>query len=219
MSPERYQRLQQCLRKRQLDLTVVMENVHKSHNFAAIVRSCDAVGVHTVHAVTDTGDIGYHHQTSAGANKWVRVASTDNIQRPLRELRQQGFQLLAAHVRTESIDFREVDYTQPTAIIMGSELYGISEYTESEVDQCIMIPMQGMVESFNVSVATALILYEAQRQREQSGHYLKAQLQGQAYADTLFEWCYPDIAEQYQKQGKPYPKLDEDGYLLPISHC
>lgn len=214
MTPQRYLRLRQCLLRRQLDLTVAMENVHKPHNFAAIVRSCDAVGVHRVHAVTHDGDISRHHDTAAGANKWVRVETHSNIDTPLRHFRNGRFQILAAHVRPGSIDFRDIDYCRPTAIIMGSELEGISANAAAAADSWIHIPMQGMVESFNVSVATALILYEAQRQRERAGLYDRPQIHGEQLRDTLFEWCYPKVADYCRRHGFSYPELDEQGNLV-----
>lgn len=213
MSPQRYRRLRQCLMRRQLDLTVLMENVHKPHNFSAIVRSCDAVGIHRVHAVTESGDISRHHDTAAGAQKWVNIETYNTIEKPLALFRDRGFQVLAAHVRDESVDFRRIDYTRPTAVIMGSELDGISDTAAAAADRWIYIPMQGMVESFNVSVATALILYEAERQREAAGLYDEPQLTGEPFERTLFEWCYPRIADYCRRRGVAYPELDEEGFI------
>lgn len=213
MSPERYARLKQTLDNRQLDLTVVMENVHKPHNFAAIVRSCEAVGVAQAHAMVREGHMSKHAHTSAGSSKWVKVDSYNNIDEPFDKLRGQGYQLLTAHLDDNAVDFREIDYTQPTAIVMGSELHGISDHAAKIADQSIVIPMMGLTESLNVSVATALILFEAQRQRQAAGMYGKSQIDPETYANTLFEWCYPVIAKHCREKGRPYPKLDEDGYL------
>ncbi len=215
MTPERFARLKQTLNNRQTDLTVVMENVHKPHNFAAIVRSCEAVGVPVAHAMHREGKLTNHAHTSAGSNKWVEVKSYTNMDEPLTHLRAQGYQLLTAHLDASAVDFRNIDYTQPTAIIMGSELHGISEHTAALADQSIVIPMMGLTESLNVSVATALILFEAQRQRQAAGMYGRSQLPADQYEKTLFEWCYPDIAAHCRKQGIPYPTLDEEGYLPP----
>jgi len=213
MSPERYQRLKQTLDHRQLDLTVVMENVHKPHNFAAIVRSCEAVGVAQAHAMVRDGRMSKHIHTSAGSSKWVNVDSYNDIDEPFNKLRTQGYQLLTAHLDDSAVDFREVDYTKPTAIVMGSELHGISDHAAKMADQSIVIPMMGLTESLNVSVATALILFEAQRQRQAAGMYNKCQIDPNTYAKTLFEWCYPVIAKHCNEKGLPYPELDEDGYL------
>lgn len=215
MSPERFARIKDTLNKRQLDLTVVMEQVHKSHNFAAIVRSCEAVGVATAHASTPEGELAKHIHTAAGSSKWVDVHVHEHINTPLNTLREQGYQLLAAHLDDNAVDFRTIDYTQPTAIVMGSELHGISDPTAQAVDQSIIIPMMGLTESLNVSVATALILFEAQRQRQNAGRYDKSQWPEADYKKKLFEWCYPDIAQHCQARNLPYPELDDEGYLPP----
>ncbi len=214
MTPERFRKLKACLLRRQLTLTVLMENVHKSRNFAAIIRSCDAVGISNAHATTETGHLPKHHMTAAGAHKWVNVHSYSNISVPLQKLRKKGFRILAAHVNKNSIDFRDANYTQPTAVVMGSELNGISEETALSADQCLKIPMQGLVESFNVSVAAALILYEAQRQREKAGMYEVPQISDAELRETLFLWSYPAIANYCQKHSLSYPELDEDGYII-----
>lgn len=215
MSPERYQKFKQVLAQRQLDLTVVMENIHKPHNFSAMLRSCDAVGIHRAHAVTETGDITKHHHTSSGASKWIEIETHSQIETCLQTLKQQGFQCLAAGVSGDCKDFRAVDYTQPTAIIMGSELFGLSETAKSLADQLIQIPMIGQTVSLNVSVATALILYEAQRQR--ASQQQPSQLDKSSQEKLLFEWCYPAIAEKCRANNLPYPTLDENGYLTPQS--
>ncbi|MGM0563340.1 MAG: tRNA (guanosine(18)-2'-O)-methyltransferase TrmH [Pseudomonadota bacterium] len=214
MSPERHQRFVDTLNRRQTDLTVVMENVHKPHNFSAIVRSCEAVGVHRAHAVYPEGGIGRNAGTTVGAHKWVEVATHQNIDEPCRDLKKQGFQLLTAHLDDSAVDFRQVDYTRPTAIIMGSELHGISERAAELADHSIVIPMLGLTESLNVSVATALILFEAQRQRQLAGLYDTPQLDGETRRRLLFEWSYPDIARRCRERNETYPMLDEQGYLM-----
>lgn len=212
MSPERYQRFQETLNRRQTSLTVVMENVHKPHNFSAIVRSCEAVGVHRAHAVYPE-NISKHRGTTVGAHKWVEVETHSTIDEPFEQLRNQGFQLLTAHLDDSAVDFREVDYTKPTAIVMGSELVGISDHAAELADHSIIIPMLGLTESLNVSVATALILFEAQRQRMAAGLYNTPQLDDATRKQLLFEWSYPDIAKHCQKKGIAYPDLDEEGYI------
>jgi len=191
-----------------------MENIHKPRNFAAIIRSCDAVGIHTAHAVTHTGDISYHHHTSSGAQKWVDIRCYKDTHQPLELLKNQGYQILAADIGNHCRHYRDVDYMQPTAIIIGSELNGLSSAAHDLTDYHITIPMQGLVASLNVSVATALILFEAQAQRLSTGQYDKQQLDQACFENTLFEWCYPDIANSYKCENKPYPKLDENGFLI-----
>lgn len=178
MTPEREKRIRDVLDRRQPDLTVVMDRVHKPHNLAAIARSCDAVGIAELNAVPLPGNATRLHRDKAasGAGKWLPMRKHADIGAAYRYLRQQGMRIYVAHECREAIDFRAVDYTRPTAIAVGAELDGVSEEAVAGADGALAIPMQGMTRSLNVSVATAVILYEAQRQREAAGFYDRARL-------------------------------------------
>ncbi len=148
-----------------------MERVHKPHNVAAVLRTCDAVGVMRAHAVPGSEGIPKLNHTSQGAQRWVELIRHPDTTSGLTHLRSSGFRLYAAHFSDRAVDFREPDYSGPTAIIMGTEKFGVSDEALALVDQQITIPMVGMTQSLNVSVATALVLYEAQRQRQAAGMY------------------------------------------------
>jgi tRNA (guanosine-2'-O-)-methyltransferase len=111
------------------------------------------------------------------------------------------------------VDFRQFDFTQKLALVFGSELEGVSDEAVAQADGNIIIPMLGMVQSLNVSVASALMLYEAQRQRELARMYEHAKIDQNTRDTILFEWFYPDVARYCHKHGLPYPQLDEDGYM------
>ncbi len=211
MTPARFKKIKQILRARQTDLTVVMDWVHKPHNFNAIIRSCDAVGVLEAHYIPVEDGYRPLTNTAKGSQKYVTAHKHDDFIAVASHLKKQGHQLLVAHLSDQAVDYRAIDYTQPTAIVMGAELDGVSQATADAVDQHIIIPMLGMVESLNVSVACALILYEAQRQRESAGMYENCSLDKKTYDQILFEWCWPKIADLCKKTGKPYPLLDEHG--------
>jgi tRNA (guanosine-2'-O-)-methyltransferase len=211
MNPERFSKLTTALRQRQPDLTVLMERVHKSHNLSAILRNCDSVGVLEVHAVPPPEGLDIHGHTSAGTSKWVKVIRHGATRNAVAELKGRGFRVLAAHPGPDATDFRAVDYTRPTAIMMGAELLGLSEEGISLADELVVIPMVGMVHSFNVSVAAALLLFEAFRQRQAAGMYDASRLDSTEYAQILFEWAYPRVARLYRERGIPYPALSPDG--------
>lgn len=215
MTPERYALLQACLDRRQPDLTVLTDNVHKPHNLSAIVRTCDAVGIFQAHAISADGSVGRHKKTAGGSNRWVDLKVHPSLGGAAAELRSAGHQILAAHLSDSAEDFRAVDYTVPTAILMGSELEGVSAEAAALADRHIVIPMAGMVESLNVSVAAAVILFEAQRQRQAAGLYARSRLPAELRQRTLFEWAYPRVARLCRRRGEPYPPLDADGYLIP----
>lgn len=214
MTPERFARIKAVLARRQPDLTVLMENVHKPHNLSAILRSCDAVGVLEAHAVAETPEVAKHHQTAGGSSRWLRIRSHADIRSAVATLRNRGMQVLAAHFSPRAVDFREVDYTRPSAILLGAELTGVSADAARLADGHVLIPMLGHVASLNVSVAAAVILYEAQRQRAAAGLYERCRLATADYQQLLFEWCYPEVAALCRRQNRPYPGLDEQGYLL-----
>ncbi|WP_281222586.1 tRNA (guanosine(18)-2'-O)-methyltransferase TrmH [Photobacterium sanguinicancri] len=216
MTPDRYQRIQSVLATRQIDLTVCMEEVHKPNNVSAIVRTADAVGIHKVHAVWPDDKMRMLSHTSAGARNWVELETHDTMVDAVQHLKSQGMQVLATNLSDTAIDFREVDYTKPTAIILGGEKNGITQEALNLADQDIIIPMVGMVQSLNVSVASALILYEAQRQRQNAGMYdqVTTQLPDEVVHRILFERGHPVLAKVARRKGLPYPSLDNEGQIV-----
>ncbi len=213
-TPERLARLKAVLDRRQPDLTVLMENVSKPHNFSAILRTADAVGIYEAHAVHPTGGVPTHHDTAGGAAKWVYLRVHPDAETAIAHLKRRGFQVLATRLSEDARDYRAFDYTRPTAVLLGSEKWGVSEAAAELADAEIVIPMMGMVQSLNVSVAAAVILFEAQRQRLAAGMYDRVRLDPETYARTLFEWAYPELAARLRAEGKPYPRLDERGRIL-----
>ncbi|SMF38965.1 tRNA (guanosine-2'-O-)-methyltransferase [Alteromonadaceae bacterium Bs31] len=217
MTPERYQKITQVLAMRQPDLTVVTDEVHKGRNISAIVRTCDAVGVDQVHCVTPIDGFQTYGGTSASAEKWVNLVHYPRVEEPLVKLKAQGFQLIAANLSAKAIDYRNVDYTRPTALVLGAEIKGVSAEACLHVDAEVVVPMVGMVESFNVSVACALILMEAQGQRERAGMYQQCRLSEAVYKKRFMHWAHPIIAEYCDKHGLEYPEVREDGEIIELS--
>jgi tRNA (guanosine-2'-O-)-methyltransferase len=214
MTPERLDRINTMLDTRQPDLTVCMEGVHKTHNLAAVVRTCDAVGVSDVHAIWKSEEAEVRGGSAAGSQNWIDVHSYTNTADAIATLKAQGMQVLVTNLSDNAVDFREIDYTKPTAIILGQEKFGASEEALALADQDIIIPMVGMVQSLNVSVACSVVLYEAQRQRNAAGMYNTPSLNEERRQRTLFEGGHPIFAEACQRKGLPYPKIDADGQIV-----
>jgi len=215
MTPERFERLKGALRRRQPDLTVVMDRVSKSHNFSAVLRNCDAAGVLEAHFVRPRRSaLPLHYSSSAGTKKWVSVRRHADVRSAVGHLRDRGFTVLAAHPSGRSVDFREVDYTRPTALMMGTERHGLTDESLGLADEHVEVPMMGLARSLNVSVATSLILFEAVRQRQAAGMYEQSRLSPEAFERKLFEWAYPAIARARRREGRPYPGLSADGELI-----
>ena len=218
MTPERFSKLRTALARRQPDLTVLMENVHKPHNLSAIVRSCDAVGVLEAHAVVWAKSFDIGHTTSASAGQWVPLVRHADFAAAAQVLKQRGFRLVAAHLSPRAVDFRDLDFTVPTAIVLGQEKYGLTESALGLIDAEAVIPMQGLVASLNVSVAAAVMLFEAQRQRQLAGLYDHSRLSPEVSQRLLFEWSYPEVAAFCRKRDLAYPALDAEGIIVgPIA--
>jgi tRNA (guanosine-2'-O-)-methyltransferase len=213
MIPRRYERLKEVLSKRQPDLTVITEDVHKPHNLSAIIRTCDSVGILEVHAVNSNSTIPTYSPVAKGSEKWVNLRTHSNLENAIAQLQRKKFKIYAAHLSDKAVDYRSIDYTKPTAILMGSERKGVSLSAKDLVDGHIIIPMLGMVESLNVSVAAAVILFEAQRQRLAAGMYDRVNLDREIFERVIFEWGYPELAAMYRSQGKSYPSLNENGSI------
>jgi len=185
----RIEKMRRVLCNRQPDLTVVCENIHDPHNVSAILRTCDAVGVspiHLLYTVEAFPELG--KKSSGSAVKWVDVIRHETYQGCRSYLKSMGFVIYATCVGETSMSIYEIDWTRPSAIIVGNEHRGVSDEAIAMADEVIRIPMFGMVESLNVSVATAVILYEACRQRIERGLYLRADVDLSGIEEKLAEW-------------------------------
>ncbi len=213
-TPKRFHRIRAVLDRRQPDLTVLLEDVQVPRNLAAVLRSCDAVGVLEAHAVWPGGRLKISRPASGGNRKWLPVHKHRTLAAALEHLKSQGMRILAAHPTADAVPFREVDFTLPTALLLGNEDDGLTPEALAGADAVVTIPMEGMGTSLNVSVAAALLLFEAQRQRRAAGFYDAPRLAPETYARLLFEWTYPTLAAQCRKRGMPYPPLGPDGEIL-----
>jgi tRNA (guanosine-2'-O-)-methyltransferase len=209
MTPERKQKLISTLERRQPDLHLITDQVHKPRNLAALIRNCDAVGILYAHTVTPK--IGYDFSgTAKGSDRWVKTIHHDRCEDAIQQVRSQGMRVYAAHFSDRAIDYRNVDYTLPCAILMGSEKDGVSQAGADLADEHILIPMMGMVSSLNVSTAAGIIMVEAQNQRLKAGLYEESRLSALEYQDTLFEWSVPEMVDFCHKKGLAYPPLNDD---------
>lgn len=215
MNKQRLAKIRAMLARRQPDLTICLEQVDKQHNLSAIIRTADAVGIHEIHAIWPSTRIRTLTSSSAGSKNWVQVTTHSDIVQAISQIKAQNMQVLAAHLTDNALDFRQVDYTRPTCILMGQEKQGVTPQAMALADQAILIPMLGMVPSLNVSVAAALILYEAQRQRQHAGGYAShvSRLPLQQQQRLLFEGGYPVLARVAQRKGLPYPHINQHGEI------
>jgi len=214
MSPERFARINHMLDNRQPDLTLCLDKVHKTNNIAAVIRTADAIGIHEIHAVWPEIEMRVSGNTASGSQQWVKSKAHHHMDDAIAEFRRQDMQILATNFSDSAIDFRDIDYTRPTAIILGNERDGVSPEGIASADQHVIIPMIGMVQSLNVSVAAALIMYEAQRQREAAGMYGTRKLNEQYCQIKLFEQGHPIYAKACRRKQIPYPAIDANGQIV-----
>ena len=187
---ERMARLSEVLRRRQPDLRVVMENIHDPHNVSAMLRSCDAVGVlrvHLVYTVETFPDIG--EKSSASARKWVDRVQHRSMEECYARLRSEGCAIYATRLDGGARSLYDLDLTKPSAFVFGNEHRGVSEEAASGADAAVMIPMLGMIQSLNVSVACAVSLFEAARQRLRSGGYDTSKIGDEEFSRLLKAWA------------------------------
>ncbi len=187
---KRLEKITRVIKSRQQSLTVVMENIHDPHNVSAIFRTCDAVGIPKVNLVYNLESfprIG--KKTSASAFKWVDKEKFNSIEECYGELRKNGFKIFASSLSDKSKNLYELDMTQKAAIVVGNEHRGVSETASALANEVFLIPQFGMVQSLNVSVATAVILYDAMRQRWEKGMYNKSELDEKILEQMIDKWC------------------------------
>ncbi len=188
MTPEREQRLKEVLNKRQNDLSVVLENVFDPHNISAVMRTCDAVGIQDIHVLNTK--IGRHKKwgarSSSSAAKWLRIHQYTDALSCFTELRKTFPLILTTHLSSSAVSLYEINFTHPVALVFGNEHDGVSEEIRSMADGNFIIPQVGMIRSLNISVACAVSLYEAFRQKQASGHYNHIKMPEKEY-QTLWE--------------------------------
>ncbi|MBX9733640.1 MAG: RNA methyltransferase [Chitinophagaceae bacterium] len=193
MTPERLSRIQAVLQFRQGNLAVVMENVQDPHNIAAVMRTCDAVGIQDIYVLNTK--IPRHKKfgakSSSSAQKWLSIHQYDSLPECVASLKEKYDKLYCTHLNADAIPLHDMDFTQSMALVFGNEHEGVSEEMRACCDGNFIIPQLGMIQSLNISVACAITIYEAFRQKKNAGHYDK----GFTYPNMESlqkEWLSPD---------------------------
>lgn len=195
MTPERQERINYVLNHRQPDLVVVMENVHDPHNIAAVMRTCDSVGVQEIFVLNT--QIAPHKKfgkkSSASAAGWLTIHHFENTQACVDALKERGLKILATHLSSDAISLYDAPLADPVALVFGNEHAGVTEELLQYCDGNFIIPQVGMVKSLNISVACAVSLYEAYRQRLVKGCYNgECRLAPPQKAELISRWGLED---------------------------
>jgi tRNA (guanosine-2'-O-)-methyltransferase len=190
MTEERFNKITSVLSHRQNDLTVVLENVFDPHNISAVMRTCDAVGIQEIYILNTKIPLHkkWGKRSSSSALKWLTIHQFDNLSVCMNTIRSQYDFVLTTHLSHDAVSLYELDLTKKTALVFGNEHSGLSDEIRALADGNFMIPQTGMIRSLNISVACAVTLYEAYRQKGKAGHYQKQKLSEQQYENLFNQW-------------------------------
>lgn len=202
MTPERHERLTAVLNKRQPDLTVVLENVFDPHNISAVMRTCDAVGIQEIFILNTK--IPRHKKfgakSSSSAAKWLTIRQFADADECFRELRKSYRKIYTTHLAADAVGLYQLDLTEPVALVFGNEHSGVSDEIIAMADGNFIIPQVGIIKSLNISVACAVTLYEAFRQKSVAGHYDQPKLEREQLKLLRDNWGFLDEQENNHNQ-------------------
>jgi tRNA (guanosine-2'-O-)-methyltransferase len=194
MTPERYNRMLSVIKNRQTNLTVVMENVNDPHNISAVMRTCDAVGIQDLYILNTK--IAKHDyfgvKSSSSAAKWLTVHQFTDAKECFEALRKNYNKIYTTHLSTDAVSLYDIDYTDSVALVFGNEHDGVSEETIAMADGNFIIPQLGFIQSLNISVACAVSIYEAHRQKFAAGHYNEQSMTKERQDALLRDWGVED---------------------------
>ncbi|WP_153796662.1 TrmH family RNA methyltransferase [Foetidibacter luteolus] len=194
MTPQRESRINQVLAARQNNITLVMENIEDPRNIAAVMRTCDSVGIQHLYIVNygQPHRKKWKYKSAKSAAKWLTLHQLTSVEDCVAELRQRHYNIYTTRLAAGAVSIYQTDFTQPSAIVFGNEQHGVSDAMASLADGNILVPQAGMVQSLNISVACAVTVYEAYRQKQLAGHYNHASLPAGTMEKLRHEWGLDD---------------------------
>lgn len=221
MNTSREQKLRSVISQSQPDLTVVLENIFDPLNISAVLRSCDAVGIREVFVVytkqyLDKRGLVLGKRTSGGTFKWIDVYFFEELEECFYRVKQRYGRILATLPPGEHIpSLYAHDLAQPTALLFGNEDEGISREAQELSDGSFTIPQAGFAESLNISVACAVSLFEAKRQRTERGFYDEHPRLDPEQQEQLFE-RWTSMLKSDKNHQKPVLVCKDSEPLLPV---
>lgn len=190
MTPEREERILHVLNKRQDRLTIVLENVFDPHNISAVMRTCDAVGVQDIYILNTRIPVHkkWGAKSSSSASQWLTIHQYTNAEQCFADLRKKYDRIVTTHLSSDAESLYEMDLTGRIALVFGNEHAGVSEEIRALSDGNFIIPQVGIIKSLNISVACAVSLYEAFRQKSAAGHYSQPSLSEGTFKELRTKW-------------------------------
>ncbi len=197
MLSERTEKLLKVLHQRQPDLTVILENVNDPHNISAVMRTCDAVGISELYVLNTK--IARHEKfgprSSSSADKWVTIHQYENLEECIDAVRKKYDFIFTTHLATDAVSLYDLDLTRKIALVFGNEHSGCSEAIIGKADGNFIIPQAGIIQSLNISVACAVSIYEAYRQKKAVGHYDTCRLTETMKNELMRSWKMYDLVK------------------------
>ena len=192
MTPERSDRLNAVLEKRQPAITVVLENVSDPHNISAVMRTCDAIGIQDIYVLNTAIERHkkFGSKSSSSAAKWLTIHQFTDVKACFEVLRIKYKKIYTTHLSTDAVDLYDIDLTESVALVFGNEHSGVSDELIGLCDGNFIIPQVGIIKSLNISVACAVTLYEAYRQKKNAGHYDHQQLSAESLEQLRTNWGF-----------------------------
>ncbi len=194
MTSERREKLLNVLHKRQVNLTVVLENVFDPHNVSAVMRTCDSVGIQDIYILNNKIPLPkrWGFRSSSTANKWLTIHQFTDPAACMAALRLNYDRVLTTHLESDSVHLYDIDFTGSIALVFGNEKHGVSEEIRALADGNFVIPQMGIIRSLNISVACAVTIYEAYRQKQRAGHYDHPSLPEETMTALYKEWGFKE---------------------------
>jgi tRNA (guanosine-2'-O-)-methyltransferase len=185
-----------------------MENVQDPHNISAVLRTCDAVGIQDVYILTTKiprhKKFGY--KSSSSALKWLTIHEFDNLEDCMQAVRKNFSKILTTHLSSDAVQLYDIDFIEPVALVFGNEHAGVTDECRALADGNFIIPQMGIIQSLNISVACAVSIYEAMRQKMVAGHYDHASLPKQQMDTLLTQWGVEELTPETYVPYKPKRK-------------
>ena len=171
ITDERKALFEELIQKRTTYLTVVLENIYQPLNASAVLRSCDCFGIQDVHVIENYNEFKPDREVAMGASNWLTVNRYDknenNTLDCIQSLKNKGYRIVATSPHNSQTDLINFDLSKgKTALFFGTEVEGLSDVVLENADEHLHIPMYGFTESFNLSVSTAICLYEMRMKME-----------------------------------------------------
>lgn len=210
VTPERLARIDAVLGARTREVVLVLEEIANEHNAAAVLRSAEAFGFFEVHVVEQVARFQVSEHVASGAGKWLHLRRHPSTRAAYDELRARGYTIWASVLARDAVPVHDVPIEGKVALVFGNEHRGLSELAIREADGRFIVPMQGFVESFNISVAAATACYDLSSRRRLAGR--PAGLEPADRLRTRAAWLARSVrssSEVLARLGLPVPTLPD----------